>query len=163
MAVTAYVGLGSNLDDPRDQVERALVELDGLPGTRCVAKSRLYRSAPMGPAGQPDYINAVAKLETELAPEALLLALQGIEKAHGRTRNGERWGPRTLDLDILLYADHCVDRPELQIPHSGIAERPFVLYPLHEIAGDMEIPGHGPLSELLKNCSPEGLEPLNDV
>ena len=163
MVVTAYVGLGGNLDGPRDQVERAFVELDGLPGTRCVAKSRLYRSAPMGSAGQPDYINAVAKLETQLAPEALLLALQGIEKAHGRTRSGERWGPRTLDLDILLYTDQCVDHPELQIPHPGIAERAFVLYPLHEVAGDMEIPGHGLLSELLKNCSPEGLEPLNDV
>jgi len=163
VAVTAYVGLGSNLNGPEDQVERAMAELDGLPGTRCVAKSRLYRSAPMGPAGQPDYINAVAKLETELAPQALLSALQGIEKAHGRTRGGERWGPRTLDLDILLYTDHCVDRPELQIPHSGIAERAFVLYPLQEVAGDIEIPGHGLLSELLKNCSPEGLEPLNDV
>ena len=163
MAVTAYVGLGSNLDGPQDQVERAFVELGGLPATRCVATSRLYRSAPMGPAGQPDYINAVAKLETELASEALLLALQGIEKAHGRTRSGERWGPRTLDLDILLYADRCIDHPELQIPHPGIAERAFVLYPLHEVAGDIDIPQHGPLTNLLKDCSPEGLEPLNDL
>jgi len=163
MAVTAYVGLGSNLNGPEDQVVQAMEELDGLPGTRCVARSRLYRSAPMGPAGQPDYINAVAKLETELDPQALLSALQGIEKAHGRTRSGERWGPRTLDLDILLYDDQCVDHPDLRIPHPGIAERAFVLYPLHELAKDMEIPGHGALSELLKNCSPEGLEPLNDV
>lgn len=163
MGVTAYVALGSNLDNPLEQIVRAFSELNRLPVSRCVKQSRLYRSAPMGPADQPDYINAVAELETELEPEALLSALQAIEAAHGRRREGERWGPRTLDLDILLYGDRCIELPELRVPHPGLAERAFVLYPLNEIAGDIEIPRLGPLNKLLKNCSPEGLEPVQDA
>lgn len=163
MTVTAYVALGSNLDDPRQQVLKAFAELGQLPDSRCLKQSRLYKSAPMGPADQPNYINAVAELETELEPEALLSALQAIEAAHGRRREGERWGPRTLDLDILLYGDRCVELPDLQIPHAGLAERAFVLYPLYEIAGDIEIPRYGPLNKLLKNCPPEGLEPIHNA
>lgn len=160
LAVTAFIGLGSNLDDPRQQVESALRELAELPDTTLAAQSGLYRSAPMGPPGQPDYINAVARLGTRLAPEALLDALQAIEARHGRVRGGERWGPRTLDLDILLYADARIDSPRLQIPHPGLVERNFVLHPLAEIAPDLDIPGAGPLRVLLARCPSAGLERL---
>lgn len=159
-AVAAFIGLGSNLDDPRQQVARALAELAGLPETTLAAQSGLYRSAPMGPPDQPAYINAVARLETRLAPEALLDALQAIEVRHARVRSGERWGPRTLDLDILLYGDARIDSPRLQVPHPGLAERNFVLQPLAEIAPDLDVPGAGPLRELLARCAPAGLERL---
>jgi 2-amino-4-hydroxy-6-hydroxymethyldihydropteridine diphosphokinase len=160
LAATAFIGLGSNLDEPRQQVARALRELAGLPDTTLAAQSSLYRSAPMGPPDQPAYINAVARLETRLAPEALLDALQAIEARHGRVRGDERWGPRTLDLDILLYADVRIDKPRLQVPHPGLAERNFVLQPLAEIAPDLDIPGLGPLRDLLARCPPDALERL---
>lgn len=160
LAVTAFIGLGSNLDDPRQQVARALRELAELPDTTLAAQSSLYRSAPMGPPDQPAYINAVARLETRLAPEALLDALQAIEARHGRLRGDERWGPRTLDLDILLYADVRIDNPRLQVPHPGLAERNFVLQPLAEIAPDLDIPGLGPLRDLLARCPADALERL---
>ena len=163
MGAVVFVGLGSNLDDPRRQLEQAFSALDSIPDTHCRRRSRLYRSAPMGPADQPDYLNAVAELETELEPLDLLAALQAIEQAQGRVRNGERWGPRTLDLDILLFANQCIDQPALRVPHPGLAQRAFVLYPLYEIAGDIEIPGLGPLSGLLKHCSSEELELLDDA
>lgn len=159
-AMTAFIGLGSNLNDPRRQVECALRELTGLPDSTLAAHSSLYRSAPMGPPGQPDYINAVARLETRLKPEALLDALQAIEARHGRVRAGERWGPRTLDMDILLYGDARIDSPRLQVPHRGIAERNFVLQPLAEIAPDLDIPGLGPLRDLLAHCPAAVLERL---
>ncbi|MFP5504681.1 MAG: 2-amino-4-hydroxy-6-hydroxymethyldihydropteridine diphosphokinase [Gammaproteobacteria bacterium] len=161
-AVTAYVGLGSNLDDPQRQVEDALREVAALPDTVLAARSSLYRSAPMGPADQPAYINAVARLDTRLAPEALLEALQAVETAHRRVRSGERWGPRTLDLDILLYGAARLDSPRLQVPHPGLAERNFVLEPLAEIAPELDIPGLGPLRELLARCAPAGLQRLAD-
>ena len=160
--VVAFIGLGSNLADPRQQVNSALQELSGLAATRLHSCSALYRSAPMGPQDQPDYINAVARLDTRLAPDALLDALQAIEMRHGRERSGERWGPRTLDLDILLYGDQCIDSPRLRVPHPGIADRNFVLYPLAEIAPDLEIPGLGPLPALLAACAPAGLERIAD-
>ena len=156
--VMAWVGLGSNLEQPREQVRRALVELTSLPDTLLIATSSLYRSAPMGPQDQPAYINAVARLETRLSAEALLDALQAIESAHGRVRNGEHWGPRTLDLDILLYGSECIATARLTVPHPGIAERNFVLYPLTEIDPDLEIPGLEPLHVLLGRCPTEGLE-----
>mgnify|MGYP005751058203 FL=1 len=162
-AVMAYVGLGSNLDDPRRQVEQALRELAALPDTVLAARSSLYRSAPMGPADQPAYINAVARLDTRLAPEALLDALQAVEAAHGRLRTGERWGPRTLDLDILLYGDARLDSPRLKVPHPGMAERNFVLEPLAELAPELDIPGLGPLRELLARCPMAELERLGDA
>lgn len=159
-AVTVFIGLGSNLDDPLRQVRAALEALAVLERTELAGVSHLYRSAPMGPPGQPDYINAVACLRTRLAPESLLNALQAIEARAGRDRSGERWGPRTLDLDILLYGDRRIDSARLQVPHPGIAARNFVLYPLAELAPDLDIPGLGPLPDLLARCPPEGLERL---
>ena len=161
--VSAFIGLGSNLDDPRRQVRTALAELAELPASRVSAVSSLYRSAPLQgadvPQGQPDYINAVARLESALTAEALLDALQAIETRHGRMRNAH-WGPRTLDLDILLYGDMRIDTPRLRVPHPGLAERNFVLQPLAEIAPDLDIPGLGPLRELLARCPRTELERL---
>lgn len=149
MTTRAYVGVGSNLDDPLKQVRQALAELDSIARTRCVLRSSLYRSAPMGPQDQPQYVNAVAGLDTELAPLDLLHALQAVEERHGRTRSALRWGPRTLDLDLLMYADRQIESAELTIPHPGLHERPFVLYPLAEIAADLIVPGRGSLAELV--------------
>lgn len=156
----AYIGLGSNLDEPAKQITSALHELAGLAGTQLVKSSPLYRSDPMGPADQPDYVNAVAALETCFDPLELLQALQAIEANHGRVRSGERWGPRTLDLDILLYADRVLDEPLLTIPHPGLHERAFVLYPLFDVAPDLLIPQQGKLEELIKKCPAAGLEKL---
>ncbi len=158
-----YVGLGSNLDDPLEQLRQALRELNGLASTRLVQVSSLYRSIPMGPPGQPDYLNAVVALDTSLVPVDLLHVLQGIEEFHRRERTGERWGPRTLDLDILLYGDQEIHTDFLQIPHTGLHERNFVLYPLAEIVDDLMIPGHGSLQSLLQSCSQEGLQRLDDA
>jgi len=154
----AYIGLGSNLSDPARQVRTALETLSISPDVKLLRKSGLYRSPPMGPADQPDYVNAVAQLETRLSPHDLLDLLQGIERQQGRVR-GERWGPRTLDLDLLLYADRRIADERLSVPHPGLAHRAFVLYPLREIAPGLEIPGLGPLSGLLEQCPQEGLEP----
>lgn len=156
----AYIGLGANLEEPQQQLETALGALHRLPGSRVVKRSSFYRSKPMGPAEQPDYINAVAELETTLAPPALLLALQGIEQAQGRDRSGQRWGARTLDLDLLLYADEIIHTDSLQVPHPGLAERDFVLVPLAEIAPDVVIPGQPGLQALLEHCPAYGLERL---
>ncbi len=166
--IEVYIGLGANLDNPRAQVMRAIDELAALPDSRLLAVSSLYRSAPMilpdqaqTLPEQPDYINAVAKLETALAPHALLDALQAIEQAHERQRDGARWGPRTLDLDILLYANQQLDDERLQVPHTGMAVRNFVLYPLEELASrELDIPGVGRLADLLNRCSPKGLEKI---
>ena len=129
----AYVGIGSNLDDPRAQVLRAFEELDELPHTRLVKKSSLYRSAPVGHAAQPDFVNAVAQLETALPAEGLLAELHAIEARHGRRRSFAN-APRTLDLDILLYGELALARQDLTIPHPRMHERAFVLKPLLEIA-----------------------------
>jgi 2-amino-4-hydroxy-6-hydroxymethyldihydropteridine diphosphokinase len=146
------VGLGSNLADPCEQVRRALAELGQIEQTRCVASSALYRSAPMGPPDQPDYINAVAWLSTGLDAYGLLEALQSIEQRFGRVRTTQRWGPRTLDLDLLVFGKQVLEDPHLTVPHPGIVERAFVLYPLYEIAPDLQIPGHGPVATLLSAC-----------
>ena len=160
-AVTAYIGLGSNLQQPIEQVKRALQQLTKIPHTYLLAASPLYRSAPLGPADQPDYINAVAALDTRLAPLDLLDALQAIEQQQGRVREGERWGPRTLDLDLLLYGDQQFQTERLTVPHPGLGERNFVLYPLHDIAGDdLPIPGLDTLGHLLQACPRQGLESL---
>lgn len=161
--VTAYIGLGSNLDDPQAQVQRALRHLAAQPDLELTGVSRLYRSAPLGPADQPDYINAVAALRTALAPEALLDRLQAIEAAQLRRREGVRWGPRTLDLDILLYGDHCIDTPRLQVPHPGIVLRNFVLLPLADLAPALHIPGVGRVQDVAANCSVNGIEPLTTI
>lgn len=158
--VLAYIGLGSNLDNPESQLKTAIEALTGLPQTRLQARSSLYRSAPMGPQDQPDYLNAVAQLSTGLEPEALLDKLQGIEQAQGRVR-AQHWGPRTLDLDILLYGEDVVATERLKIPHPGIAERSFVLYPLAEINGQLEIPGLGGVGSLMEQCPDAGLSRLS--
>lgn len=146
--VRAYVGLGSNLQDPRRQLTAALAALAGLRVTRLVASSSLYRSPPLGPPGQPEYLNAVAALDTALPADRLLSALQAIEARQGR-RRAERWGPRTLDLDILTYGDLRSDTPTLRIPHPELARRDFVLLPLQELAPDLQLPGLGPLAALV--------------
>jgi 2-amino-4-hydroxy-6-hydroxymethyldihydropteridine diphosphokinase len=157
----AYVGLGSNLDDPPTQVRQALNALAALPDTRLVAVSRLYATAPVGPQNQPDYVNAVARLETSLTPSDLLAALLGIEATQGRCRDGTRWGPRTLDLDLLLYGQTRLNLPGLHLPHPQICHRAFVLVPLADLAPpDLEIPGQGVLSDLLRDCPGDGVRPL---
>ena len=158
--ITVYIGLGSNLADPVTQVTSAIKALQTLEKSELKKVSSLYKSLPMGPSEQPDYINAVACMITKLEPFELLDALLAIEQSQGRQRNTERWGPRTLDLDILLYGEKIITTERLKIPHSGLHERSFVLYPLHEIAPDLDIPQHGPITELLANCHSTGLERL---
>lgn len=160
--ICAAVALGSNLEDPSGQVKQAFQELDALPQTSLVKTSRLYRSEPVGPAGQPDYCNAVALLNTALTPEALLARLHGIENAHDR-RRAVRWGPRTLDLDLLCHAGHVREGPELFLPHPRIAERAFVLEPWSEIAPDQEVPGLGIVSALRDRVSLAGLRLWEDA
>ncbi|MDH5179137.1 MAG: 2-amino-4-hydroxy-6-hydroxymethyldihydropteridine diphosphokinase [Gammaproteobacteria bacterium] len=161
MHSTVFIGLGSNLADPIHQIKTALRTLHDIEQTQLVKSSSLYRSPPMGPPDQPAYINAVAQLETTLTPLSLLMALQVIEINQGRVRQGERWGPRTLDLDILLFDDLVLDTPALQIPHPGLHERSFVLYPLSDVAPpDLPIPGHGRLAKLREQCPATGLEKL---
>jgi len=155
----AYIGLGSNLDNPRQHIERALLELAALAGSQLVAQSSLYRSKAIGPGEQPDYINAVALISTSLTPLDLLDALQAIEQAHQRVRL-EHWGPRTLDLDILLLDQQTIACPRLQVPHPYLSQRNFVLYPLADIAPQLMLPGGTSLSILLENCPVAGLERL---
>ena len=147
----AYVGLGSNLQLPARQIEDALGLLEEVPGTRFVAASSLFRSMPFGGVEQPDFVNAVAAMLTTLQPGDLLAELQEIERRQGRERNGTRWGPRVLDLDLLVYSGVSVDEPGLTVPHPGIAERNFVLLPLGEIAPDLVIPGLGRVADLPVN------------
>ncbi len=158
--VRAYIGLGSNLNDPARQLQLAVAALAQLPGSRLVACSRLYRSVPLGPQDQPDYVNAVAALETSLDPEELLRLLQAIEREQGRIRGMVRWGPRTLDLDILLYGNAEIATSRLRVPHPGLRERNFVLYPLAELAPGLVLPDGTTLAALVAQCSAEGLEPL---
>jgi len=151
--VLAYVGLGSNLNAPVRQVREALIALARLPETECVARSSLYRNPPLGDARQPDYVNAVAGLSTRLSPHGLLSALQALEAASGRVRVPARWAPRTLDLDLLLYGSLELGDGRLTIPHPEMTRRPFVLFPLREIAPDLVVPGRGPVAELVTGLS----------
>lgn len=155
----AYIALGSNLQGPEVQIRTALDALDALPGGAVLRRSSLYRSRAIGPAGQPDYINAVALLETRLAPRPLLQALQSRERQQGR-QAGPIWGPRTLDLDILLYDALSMQEEDLQIPHPGLAVRNFVLLPLQEITPDLCVPGLGAVRELVAACPPNPIERL---
>jgi len=140
--IRAYIGLGSNLAEPRSQVERALQELAALPRCRLIGRSSLYRSAPVGHAAQPDFVNAVAALDTELDAHGLLRELQALEARHGRARSFPN-APRTLDLDLLLFGSERIADERLVVPHPRMHERAFVLEPLLEIAPQAEIPGHG--------------------
>ncbi len=156
-----FIGLGSNLSDPQAQIRRALQALESLPKTRVVARSSLYRSAPVGYLDQPDFINAVAQRETELAPRALLDALLALEQECGRTREF-RNAPRTLDLDLLLYGDLRHHEHGLTLPHPQMHLRAFVLVPLLELAPDCVIPGIGPAAEALRQCGNQQLERVAD-
>ncbi len=156
----AFIGLGANLGDPQRQVQQAFRELDAIPHTRVVRTSSLYRSAPLGYAEQPSFVNAVAQLETALAAERLLAELQVIEVAHGRRRSFAN-APRTLDLDLLLFGNAVVDAPGLKIPHPRMHERAFVLVPLLEIAPEVAIPEQGPARLLLEKCRNQGVEKLD--
>ncbi|HET9818423.1 MAG TPA: 2-amino-4-hydroxy-6-hydroxymethyldihydropteridine diphosphokinase [Rhodanobacteraceae bacterium] len=157
----AYVALGSNLDDPRAQVERGFDALAALPHTALRARSRLYRTRPWGVTEQPDFVNAVASLETALAPRDLLDALLLIESRAGRRRD-IRWGPRTLDLDLLLYGNAELHEPGLDIPHPRLHERSFVLMPLADLAPDLEVPEQGRVADLLARVDNAGCVPIVD-
>jgi 2-amino-4-hydroxy-6-hydroxymethyldihydropteridine diphosphokinase len=157
-----YIGLGSNLQNPLQQVTSAVAELAQSAHCELLGCSGWYRSTALGTAEQPDYVNGVACLQTHLAPLALLDLLQLIEAQHGRVR-GEHWGPRTLDLDLLLYDNLQLDLPRLQIPHPHLQERNFVLYPLFELAPQLTLPCGTTLASLLARCPTEGLQPPIDV
>lgn len=156
---TAYVGVGSNLQDPVWHVEAALAELGRMPRTRLVKRSSLYRSEPIGYAAQPEFVNAVAVLDTALAPHELLSELQGIEARHGRERSFPN-APRTLDLDLLLHGGRQQADPTLTLPHPRMHERAFVLKPLVELVPDILIPGKGPAAARLDACAGQGLEKI---
>ena len=155
----AYIGLGSNLADPQAQIRTALAALNAIPHTRVVRASSLYRTAPVGHADQPDFINAVARVRTELAARALLEELLAVERSRGRVRSF-RNAPRTLDMDLLLFDLECIVDQDLVVPHPRMHERAFVLVPLWEVEPEAFVPGRGPVSELLAGIAPGGVERL---
>ena len=156
-----FIGLGSNLDNPVEQLNQAINAIESTEELTLIKTSSFYKTAPVGPAGQPDYINAVIEVHTTLLPLVLLKTLQSIENQQGRTRE-QHWGARTLDLDILLYDDQIINEPILVVPHPHMHERNFVLIPLVEITDDsLVIPGMGQLSELLQHCQDNPIEKLN--
>ena len=154
---TVYLGLGANLNAPRKQIHAAVAALKALKDVEFVCVSHDYASKPMGPQDQPDYVNAVACVKTALKPEQLLDLTQAIELEHGRVRKEERWGPRTLDIDILLFGNDVIDTPRLTVPHYGLTEREFVVYPLFEIAPTLVLPNNQSLADITKTL------PLNDL
>ena len=160
--IPAYIGLGSNLDDPARQVRAALALLEDLPDSRVVATSALYSNPPMGPQDQPDFVNAVAGLLTRQEPEALLRSLQALETRLGRVRDaGDRWGPRIIDLDLLVYGSLQRSVPGLNLPHPGIFERNFVLLPLCDIAPALQVPGQGVVAAMAAKLEHSGLKRLD--
>ena len=154
---TVYLGLGANLNAPRKQIHAAVAALKALEDAEFVCVSHDYASKPMGPQDQPDYVNAVACVKTALMPEQLLDLTQAIELEHGRVRKEQRWGPRTLDIDILLFGNDVIDTPRLTVPHYGLTEREFVVYPLFEIAPTLVLPNNQSLADITKTL------PLNDL
>lgn len=159
--VLCYIGLGSNLGKPAANLHSAIAQLSVVDGVTLCGVSRFYASKPMGPQDQPDYVNAVACVTTTLEPHALLQALFVVERAHGRVRDaGLRWGPRTLDLDLLLYGDDIIRTPDLQVPHPGIGERSFVVLPLAELAPHRVLPDGRKLQDCLAALSCDDLQPL---
>ncbi|NVJ50414.1 MAG: 2-amino-4-hydroxy-6-hydroxymethyldihydropteridine diphosphokinase [Gammaproteobacteria bacterium] len=159
MNETVFIGLGSNLGNSANTLTQALNALSTLALTPVVASS-FYLSRPLGPADQNDYLNAVARITTDQPPLTLLDHLQAIENQYGRERKGERWGPRTLDLDILLYGDKAIDLPRLKVPHYHMMQRNFVLLPLYEIAPDLHFPDGQSLSDALQQLSLDGIKKL---
>tara|TARA_B100001013_G_scaffold60365_1_gene31642 strand:+ start:496 stop:978 length:483 start_codon:yes stop_codon:yes gene_type:complete len=157
----AYIGLGSNMESPKQQIKSAIKSIAEIPEIQVLKASSLYKSKPVGPRGQNDYINAVIKIETEFMPLELLGYMQDIENQHGRIRK-ERWGPRTLDLDILIFGKEIIQDKNLTIPHSEIEKRPFVLVPLAEIDSNCLIPGVGVISDLLAVNDQKDLELLHE-
>lgn len=175
MAEQVYIGLGSNLEKPKEQIKRAVAELKSLPSSQYVRGSGLYLSKPMVAEGlplreqsqehspdQPDYYNAVALLETELTPFELLDYLQAIEYRQGRVRD-QHWGPRTIDLDILLYGQEQINNGRLRVPHPGLCEREFVLYPMQRLNAEIHIPGHGMLKEIIRMCPENGMRYVGEI
>jgi 2-amino-4-hydroxy-6-hydroxymethyldihydropteridine diphosphokinase len=164
-SVLVAIGLGSNLDDPAAQILRAFDEIANLPGTTIVARSPLYRSTAVGPDGrtvsQPDFCNAAALLTTQLSPRALLDALQALETLHGRVPQ-KRWAARNIDLDLLVYGDRVLNEPGITVPHPRMTGRNFVLYPLRDIAADLDIPGLGQVRDLAAKLDSGGLQPWQD-
>jgi 2-amino-4-hydroxy-6-hydroxymethyldihydropteridine diphosphokinase len=162
-AVRAYIGLGSNLDDPLARLRSGVAALKLLDQTQVEMCSSFYRSAPVGMQDQPDFINSVCRVRTVQAPEMLLQNLLEIERTHGRVRRGEKGGPRTLDLDLLLYGIQEIATEALTVPHPRLHERAFVLYPLHEIDPDLVVPGRGALRELLAKCTEQRVQKVDVV
>ena len=158
----AYIGIGSNLETPTLQVRRAWERLKGVPCTEAIRCSPLYRSLPLGPPAQPQFVNAVAAVLTRLDARALLAQLKAIEQAFGRASDGPRWGPRIIDLDLLVYGRERRAEPDLILPHPGIVERNFVLYPLADLAPDLDMPGLGRVIELKARVASEGLWRLDE-
>lgn len=154
-----FIGLGSNLENPQTHILTAINDISLLEPMTFLSQSSLYQSPPMGPQDQPDYINAVIKIDTHLTAHSLLDVLQSLEQKHGRVRK-RHWGERTLDLDILLYGNEVISDERLSIPHPGITERAFVLYPLAEIDNDISVPGKGIVSTLKEFCPLDGLKKL---
>jgi len=154
-----YIGLGSNLGDPEAQIRAAITALNECDEVSVIAQSSLYSSPPMGPQDQPDYINAVVEIDTTLFAHDLLNQLQHIEQQQGRVRE-RHWGERIIDLDMLVYGNNILDDDRLQVPHPGMTSRSFVLYPLAEIAPDLNIPSMGKIEQLLKDCPRNGLEQM---
>jgi 2-amino-4-hydroxy-6-hydroxymethyldihydropteridine diphosphokinase len=157
----AYIGVGSNIDGPRTQVNKAIDALRALPQTRVVLVSRLYGTKPFGPVPQPDFVNAAVGMLTQLDPPALLKALKTIEQKFGRPAKHEKWGPRVLDLDLLVYGGVNQNDATLTVPHPGIVERNFVLYPLADIAPELDVPGLGRVAGLKARVSASGVQLLN--
>ena len=157
-----YIGLGSNLALPKKQIQDACASLATLPDTALIKCSSLYKSQPMGPQDQPDYVNAVALIETALSPESLLQQTQLIESQQGRIRKANRWGPRTLDLDMLLFGEQQINNEHLTVPHTGMKQREFVLYPLFEIAPDLILPCGVKLADLIMACPINGLQKFSE-
>jgi len=155
--IRVYIALGSNLAQPLDQVKCALEALAHLPRTTFIGCSSFYRSKPLGPQNQPDYLNAVVALDTALPADQLLDCTQAIEQNQGRVRKAERWGPRTLDLDILLYGDEVIDNERLTVPHYDMKNREFMLYPLAEIAAELRFPDGELLQDILSRVPLNGL------
>lgn len=156
----AYVALGSNLSGPRRRVEAAFEALAGIPDARLVLRSSLWRSRPMGPQDQPEFVNAAAGLLTTAEPRAFLEALKAVERRLGKTEPSMRWGPRVIDLDLLVFGDRQLDEPGLSLPHPGLHQRNFVLYPLSEIAAELWVPGLARVRRLCERVSGASIERL---